>query len=338
MKKIIEFGGAKNGFFNRNKFVEKNENYKTSKRNIIKEYNNTDVYKTILEAWEEEDKENTLYGPLYLDVDGNTMTPEAFETVKHDTVLILNFLITRCHIPEEQIRLYFSGSKGFHIIVPAKTLGIQAKKDLNQEYKAFAQYADTFTMHHGIDKRIYDNKRLLRLEGSINSKTGLYKVPVKIEALRSMNHQSMMRYASKPKVIRWGIPEYSERGAMAYNQILEQQKSAKTKAEDIDRTIIFEDGEILPCVQYLLDEGVSEGNRNNTCVAVASALMQNGFKPKDTSEIMLEWNQVNEPPMDETEVLTTVKSAHQLLTQNRGYGCTFFKEAGYCQDECPLLK
>ena len=337
MKKQVEFGGLKSGYFSRNRFVDKDSRFKEARRKIMREYNNTDVYQTVLETWTDEDGNKQLYGPLYLDIDGDGMTPEGFEAVKQDALLAVHFLISKCHVPEDQVRLYFSGSKGFHIIVPPETLGIEPSENLHHRYKSFAQYVDTFTLHYGVDKAIYDNRRLFRITGSINSKTGLFKVPVRIDALYGMSHEAMLRYACKPKIIRWTPPVFCERAQEAFNEALERIQP-KAIASKETKDLVFEDGEILPCVQYLLDNGASQGNRNNTCVAIASSLMQNGHKPSEVSEMMLEWNEKNEPPLPEHEVLTTVKSAHQLLVQGRGYGCTFFKDAGYCQDGCPLLK
>lgn len=336
MIKQVEFGGARKGFFSRNRFVTKDKDFAAAKKKFLTEYLNTDAYQTILETWTAEDGTKKLYGPLYLDIDGNAMTPEAYQAVKQDTVLVANFLITQCHVPEDQLRLYFSGSKGFHILVPAVTLGIKAHDLLNLEYKSFAKYADTFTLHQSVDRAIYDNKRLFRISGSVNSKTGLYKVPLRLSRLREMDHADTMRYASKPKRIKWAKAVFSQRAQDAYQDILKRQEPIKKVKSD--KSIVFENGEILPCVQYLLDNGVMQGNRNNTCVALASSLMQNGYKPAEVSDIMVEWNEQNEPPMPELEVLTTVKSAHQLLNRNVWYGCTFFKDAGYCQEGCPLLE
>lgn len=338
IKKQIEMGGAKKGYFSRNHFIEINESFKQKKENFIKKYNNTDVYQTILETWIDEEEKKLLYGPIYLDIDGDDMCENAFKKTKKDTLLIIRFLIDVCHIPENQINLYFSGSKGFHILIPPKILGLDASEDLNIKYKTFAEYTNTYTLHGGVDTGIYDNRRLFRLNNSINSKTGLYKVPMTIKQFYNMDYNSILEYASKPRKIILSKPEFNERAKREYDLIQSRAALKKAKKSKRDKKIVFEDGSILPCVEHLLENGTDQGSRNNTCVALASSLLQNGQQPKQVSEIMLEWNERNDPPLPETEVLTTVKSAHQLTAQGRGYGCTFFYNQGYCQEGCPLAK
>lgn len=66
---------------------------------------------------------------------------------------------------------YFSGSKGFHIVVPKLITGADASKRCQQIKKTFLN-----SMH--LDDMIYGSKANLRAEGSYNSKSGLYKKQV----------------------------------------------------------------------------------------------------------------------------------------------------------------
>ena len=66
---------------------------------------------------------------------------------------------------------YFSGSKGFHIVVPKLITGVDASKRCQQIKKTFLN-----SIH--LDDMIYGSKSNLRAEGSYNSKSGLYKKQV----------------------------------------------------------------------------------------------------------------------------------------------------------------
>lgn len=68
---------------------------------------------------------------------------------------------------------YFSGSKGFHIVVPKLITGADASKRCQQIKKTFLN-----SMH--LDDMIYGSKSNLRAEGSYNSNSGLYKKQISL--------------------------------------------------------------------------------------------------------------------------------------------------------------
>lgn len=63
-----------------------------------------------------------------------------------------------------------------------------------------------------------------------------------------------------------------------------------------------------PAVQKLL-EGVSEGQRDNTCYTLALAFKASGYGEKETEVRLQEWNQLNNPAMRQIDVKRKVKSA-----------------------------
>jgi Primase C terminal 1 (PriCT-1) len=65
-----------------------------------------------------------------------------------------------------------------------------------------------------------------------------------------------------------------------------------------------------PAIQKLL-EGVSEGQRDNTCYTLALALKASGYAAFATEEILQDWNQKNTPPMPVSEIRRKVKSAYK---------------------------
>lgn len=59
-------------------------------------------------------------------------------------------------------------------------------------------------------------------------------------------------------------------------------------------------------------EGSGEyGGRNNACAVFAGGLLQKGYQPADVMAACLQWNQLNQPPLPEQEVRTTVNSIVQ---------------------------
>ena len=95
----------------------------------------------------------------------------------------------------------------------------------------------------------------------------------------------------------------------------------------------------LPCVEYLLQNGAEEGQRNNCTIALASSLFQIGHSREEVIEILDTWNQTkNEVPISDRELYTTINSAYNNSRNGIYYGCSAFRELGVCVKNCPINK
>lgn len=339
---LIELGGVKNGYFRRNHYIPIDDKFDDEVIRFLNSRNNTDVYYSIY-TYENEDIENCpVYAPLYFDLDLEFENESDFKKIVRDTLLVASYLKEEFGIPEEMIQIYFSGSKGFHVTVEPQILGIEPNKELNMQFKTIAMEVNKITLYNTVDTRIYDRRRLFRFPNSINGKTGLYKVPVTMNDLRRMDYKAMQTYASSPREVETAEPELVKSAQMKFKKILliekikEKRKRNKNKSKV---TFSKERRELLPCIKSILETGISKGARNNTCVAIASSMLQSGISQEEVLDELLAWNEKNDPPLPESEVTTTVKSAYSLVQSGRGYGCTFFKEHSYCVGEsCPLFR
>lgn len=336
----IEMGGMYNikgqRIFGRKIFVDPE---KISE--IRKKFNNIDVYATILSYNKEVQNDSDLYGPMYLDLDLNIETEEDYSILKKDLINIVTYLEMWYGIPSSYIKYYFTGKKGFHLIINPDIFDVTPDNNLNVYYKEIAKELNKATETELIDTKIYDKKRLIRLVNSINSKTGLYKVPVTYEQIVTMSFAEMREYASSPKSIIKVNTESCEKAVNRLREIKEQINKPKEQKHNGDIKIRnIEEINIPDCIQYILDNGATEGNRNNTTIILASSFLQNGASYKDTLEIVTEWNELlNDPCLPQSEVVTTVASAYQQVKSGRRYGCTSIKECGLCVGgDCKLFK
>jgi hypothetical protein len=55
-------------------------------------------------------------------------------------------------------------------------------------------------------------------------------------------------------------------------------------------------------------EGVSDGGRNNACASLAGRFFNKDLSVPEITEILLMWNERNEPPLPESEIIRTVSS------------------------------
>ena len=108
--KYIELGGQKNGYFVRNIFVESKQ-----MRESIKQFDG-DIYSTIYRYDSKDQNTANFIAPLYLDLDIDDIENNFFK-IKQDLLLVMRRLKTMFYLSDKEIEIYFSGSKGFHILI-----------------------------------------------------------------------------------------------------------------------------------------------------------------------------------------------------------------------------
>lgn len=319
--------------FGRKVYIHPSDIQKT----IKKRFNNRDAYTTNYLYNEEDQNSSDIIGPLYLDLDGDIHDEESYKKVKQDALTTISFIKTHLKVPKEYIRLYFSGNKGFHIIIPHVVFGIQPCKDLNSKYKTIALEIKKHTLNQTIDTAIYDKKRLIRLPHTINGKTGLYKVPLTEEILRASTYNSIKLYASCDRSIEVTEASLIETCRLAFNEMTKPKEKVKRKT---NTNFVNPNFEIPLCVKYIYANGAIQGSRNNTLIILASALLQKGMELEECIDRMNEWNEEkNEPALNSSEVEATVRSAYRNLVDGRRYGCASIQELGMCVgQQCKLYK
>jgi hypothetical protein len=332
--KYIELGGQKNGFFTRNIFIESKQ-----LKESIKQFDG-DIYSTIYKYDSTDSNTANFIAPLYLDLDIDDIANNYLK-IKQDLLLIMRRLKTMFHLNDNDIEIFFSGSKGFHILISHEIFGFAPSQDINKQYKKVAVELKTYTINKSVDTKIYDNKRLLRVPNTINHKTGLYKVPIAYDKIKTINtYEELIKYASKTKPMVPRKYKYNEKARQAFDELIDRiDAEEKAKVNTKIAKEFIQRKELLPCVQYILNHGCSKGQRNNTTVALANSLFQIGKDYTEVLEIITYWNATkNEDPLDEAEIRTTVASACNNAKQNRFYGCTMFKDLDVCVKGCPIQK
>lgn len=327
----IEMGGVYtingNNHFGRKLYVEPEKLPEVRQR-----FNNTDVYATIFTYNKENQNESDLYGPVYLDLDLNIETEEDYTVLKQELSRIVNYLELYYGIPYDYIKFYFTGKKGFHLILDQKIFAIEPDNNLNTYYKEIAKELNKATFTELIDTKIYDKKRLLRLPNSINSKSGLYKVPITYEDIQALSYKDIKEYACGPKPIVQTNVSPCDKAIARLKEIKEEITKPKTKSSQ--RPIELKDMDdikVPDCVMNILQNGSPQGSRNNTTIILASSFFQKGASFEDTLSLVQIWNErANVPSLPEQEIVTTVTSAYQQVQDGRRYGCTSIRESGLC--------
>lgn len=321
--------------FGRNIYVSTDEVYQIRNR-----FKNTDCFTTVF-MYKGPQQESVLYGPLYIDMDYEIKDEASYKQLKMDYKLVISYIVSELKVPIEYIKIYFSGNKGFHILIPPEVLDIKPDKNLNNYYKTIAKKLKDYTSFKTVDTRIYDNRRLFRLNNSINSSTGLYKVPVTDSFVRSSSLESMKEYALEPKGLLYPKVKTNIKAKEKFKEIIkEYEESTNYSPKSSSKSKMKGNKKLLPCMQAILLRGVSKGNRNNVTMMLSSSMFQSGFSLDEVVDILHDWNiEKNDPNLSDSELMTTIRSAYKACESKRYYGCSSIKDMGLCvPDNCKLSK
>lgn len=324
------------GAFTRNIFKEIKDIPAMRKR-----YKNRGVY---VSAYCYEDAKNKtddslLYGHLYIDLDITDLKDasketEAFEKIREDGVKAVSFLSAIMGIDEEMIKIYYSGQKGLHIVVPAKILGIKPMKELNHVFKMIALEIHKMSKHKTIDTQIYDNARLFSLPGVQHPETGRYKIPLTFDELRTLSFDNIKTLSQKKRKMKYKDPRYNTKAHRMFQTYIEDWEKEKLlrskKSKDgYEKTLNF----MPPCIESILNRPCPSGFRNNTAAAIASYYKQRGYSKKKGWKLINEWNE-EYVSLPKRELETTFES---IYNGEYVYGCATLEQLGVCEkDKCKI--
>lgn len=273
--------------------------------------------------------EALLYGDLYLDLDDE----DDFEKVRQDAKSIIAYFKIIYKVLPEQIKLYFSGKKGVHMIIPAEILGVEPCTELNGIYKVIAQSAKAYTPNKTVDMKIYDKRRLFRIPNTIHADTGLYKIRLRPEELATLSIEQIKNMAASMRDDPSGTYDINHTAREAYQKAIVEFNAFSNehkKDKRFKNTIDF----IPPCIQKILDEGAQVGQRNITIACLTGFYKAYGKSLNETIDLITEWNSKNTSPTGTSELKRTV---HSMFNSEKMFGCTTIKTLTQCNaKECRI--
>lgn len=143
------------------------------------------------------------------------------DNARKDAVTLCNRLKQR-GIGEDSIEIYYSGNKGFHVIVPL-THSLTPKQT---QIAAGKLAVDLSTF----DKSVYDAPQILRVPWTKNKTTNLYKVPVTFKDLNSKTMVDIKKVANDTSKVE---ADYSNVKHVELSQELTKEDPQPTKTYEI---------------------------------------------------------------------------------------------------------
>ena len=264
---------------------------------------------------------------LWLDIDRPDDLDAALETARY----MVNRLEQLYEVPRSTLRIYFSGAKGFHIGIDTRYFGLAPSEKFPAQFKALAMaIADDVK----IDLAIYDKLRIFRLSNTINTKSGLYKVPLGYIDLDNFTIDDVRALAAQPYDAVEIDTEIDE-GSLAY--LVEQIKEAapsmpvgdvpQIRRKNLHGTKI--------CLWQMM-QGVGEGMRDEATIRLAADYQKKGMPAQATVLFLRAWNELNSPPLTDEAIMVKIASAYGRKQYD--FGCNDHVLQSFCHEDCYLFK
>lgn len=239
-------------------------------------------------------------------------------------------------VPEDQVRVVFSGKKGFWIFVSKHFFGATPREDLPAIWRKVAESLKEILRLKTADFQIYHRRVMIRLNNRPHQDTKLYRIPVRFQELDFEIYRHSMEeiqgYAKGPRTDL--IPPSDAVRPIETLQRL-YQKCVKIVEEYhrrfAERDISFQHVKSIDCVPIWLKKRLEKkvqrgrGLWNLTVFQTAAALAQYGVNKDDASRALMEFAEpTNES--ERMEVESTFDSAWKGVSEKR-YSVTAYSDA-----------
>lgn len=264
------------------------------------------------------------------------------EMSRRDATRLIHYFMEKFDLSEDEIRVYFSGSKGFHVLVNPAVLGIQPDKRLHRVFKLIATNLESQLGLQSLDTAsIYGTGRMLRMVNSVHHKSGLFKVELyhaelKDDLKKIITPVGGLAKTPRPELYPADQVEYVLNQS-AHDWFLAQydayEESEKLQSDRVtlkDEVLSKMDG-VPVCVQFILERGIlKSGDRNKATMALASYYKDIGWPIQDTTAELCEWVKripksftSSNPSEVQASTVGCVKTVYQ--DDKYHFGCSFIR-------------
>ena len=247
---------------------------------------------------------------------------------------VYRLLVERWQTPAAAVHAYFSGAKGFHVLIDTRALGrVVPSRDLHRVFsrlrlQILRALPDTARLL--FDLAIGDKVRLLRLPNTRHGGSGLYKVALTAAELLNRSAAEIRALAQAPRL----LTRVTAAGLLPTDPVT-AAASLESRFQRARRAVRRERGphpyalgqpagspEDALCAARLAmwRNPIPLGSRNNVAIRLASAFRLAGYRSDQTTELLLGWNRRQPSRLAEREIRSVAQSAY-ARPYPYNYGC-----------------
>ena len=257
-----------------------------------------------------------LFTPIYSDFDGEDKLSE-----------ILKF-IDKCEsefslTPE----IFFSGNRGFHLFINTPVSHTYPHLVVKRFMSIMCPRVNDKAPNH-FDEQMYGSRHLLRSEGSVHFKSGLYKTKIDLNELNNGSY----RNKSKKQRVTERDTHQSPTLDLFLNSLYEMVNREIKEAEEKYKLIKSEiKGEVPSCIQALIKQGPVNGQNNYILTLIARSFNSVGVS---IGEAIAEVSSNPSWMGHSSEINSVFKSTYKQVSR---FGCKNNETLkAHCDPFCPF--
>jgi len=258
------------------------------------------------------------YHGLYFDFDCDSeklglSLEDALDRSRGDAIKLIEWFFTAFpDLNPAHVQCWFSGRKGFHVMVRPEVFGIKPHRHLTYILKNAANQLKNELGLDTLDASVYTIPRMWRIPNTVNPKSGRFKIELFVEELKKLSAQEIMKMARHPRNevgAKVAIPLSHLWGKDEYKEIVADEVATAWWQEFVNlydihvdmrrlrpmRPIIRpKDGSKLPaCMKDLLENGPKETgpNRNRVLLPMVGFFVDAGTERKEAHRIVKQWTE-----------------------------------------------
>ncbi len=239
----------------------------------------------------------------------------------------------------DNLAIFFSGSKGFHVMIPTCLFNLTAGEHLPNKLKDLAKYLVQF--YPTIDTSIYNYNRKFRVPFTLHEKTKLYKTYIAAEYFECATVEMITEMAKTRSIVNfWEMLDFEDDalGNLVF-AIKESSRNSyeveKEKGGSLEQPTAFEKFDDKLCIKKMLDSRCDDIGRNNAALRIINDYYRTGKTQEKCERDLMDWSKVNGLPV--REVLAIISNIYNQR-QNYNFGCQDECKSSYCSAKCSIWK
>lgn len=224
-------------------------------------------------------------GYFVLDFDSSS----DLEKARRDCLAVIRGL----HLEENTFKIFFSGSKGFHLYIREEFFPLTPSSDTAKQFERIIIQISKQLKLETLDDSIYQANRKFRLPNSLHPKTSLFKVELDLHTLETGELDYIKSLAKTPRelsIFNYNVPSVKWSTLQETNGPGDFTSSfglGSVKEADIAHTGFLSTFKNKICVSRMETQNFKEGERHQVAIALIAEYHQRG-ETQDYTENKIE--------------------------------------------------